>query len=292
MSTNRTVIYQVVIVCLMTLGAAGCGRQCLQEKQKGYQYTRIAEVGQNNFIWPAGKKAAVSLTFDDARPSEVDNGLEILDRYGVKGTFYVIPATVEKRLDGWKRAVANGHEIGNHTMTHPCSGNYYTGSREKALENYTLERMEQELDEANAVIQHLLGVTPTTFAYPCGQTFVSRGKALKSYVPLIAEKFAVGRGWGDKCINVPSFCDLAQVYCIELDGLDFEQAKHFIDRAVENGQWLIFGGHEVNHSGYQTIRIATLEAICKYANDPANGLWIDRVDVIGRYIAQQRKMHQ
>jgi peptidoglycan/xylan/chitin deacetylase (PgdA/CDA1 family) len=247
------------------------------------------EAGWKNFNWPAGKKAAVSLTFDDARPSEIDNGLDILDRYGAKATFYVIPSRMEKRLAGWKKAVANGHEIGNHTLVHPCSGNYL-GAREKALENYTLEIMEQELAEANAVIERMLGVRPTTFAYPCGQTFISRGTELKSYVPLITAKFAVGRGWGDKCLNDPAFCDLAQVYSIELDGLDFEQARNFIDRAVENGQWLIFCGHEVDRSGYQTIRTATLEAICKYANDHENKLWFDRVDVIGRYIAQQRQM--
>jgi len=78
MSTNKTAIHRVVIVCLIGLGAAGCGRQCLQEKGKGYQYTRIADGGQKNFNWPDGKRAAVSLTFDDARPSEIDNGLEIL----------------------------------------------------------------------------------------------------------------------------------------------------------------------------------------------------------------------
>jgi len=287
MSTNRTTVYSAAIVCLMTLGTAGCGRQCVQEKQKGYQYTRIAEVGQKNFIWPDGKRAAVSLTFDDARPSEIDNGLDILDRYGVKATFYVIPSNVEKRLAGWKKAVANGHEIGNHTLTHPCSGNYLWVR--KALENCTFETMEQEMEEANTAIQRLLGVTPTTFAYPCGQTFVSRGTEIKSYVPVVAGKFDIGRNVGDQCLNDPAFCDLAQVYSIELDYLDFEQARLFLDRAAANGQWLIFYGHEVNPSGPQTVRTATLDAICKYAGDPANGLWIDRVDVIGRYIAKQRQ---
>ena len=246
------------------------------------------EAGWKNFSWPAGKKAAVSLTFDDARPSEIDNGLEILDRYGVKASFYVIPSNVEKRLEGWKRAVANGHEIGNHTLTHPCSGNY-PWSREKALENYTLEKMEQEMDESNAAIERLLGVSPTTFGYPCAQTFVSRGTEVKSYVPLVARKFAVGRGYADQCFNDPAFCDLAQVYCLIIDGLDFEQVKELFDRAAD-GQWLILCAHKVERSaGNQTVLTATLEAICKYANDPANELWFDRVDVIGKYIAQQRQ---
>jgi len=288
MSRNRTAIYYCVTVWLTGLGVCGCGRQCLQEKQKGYQYTRIADRGQKNFSWPAGKRAAVSLTFDDARPSEIDNGLDILDRYGVKASFYVIPSNVEKRLAGWKKAVANGHEIGNHTLKHPCSGNY-PWSREKALENYTLEMMEQELEEANATVEQLLGVRPTTFGYPCAQTFVGRGTDVKSYVPLVARKFAVGRGYADQCLNDPAFCDLAQVYCLIIDGLDFEQVKVLFDRAAEDGQWLILCGHKVERSaGNQIVLTTTLEAICKYASDPATELWFDRVDVIGKYIAQQR----
>lgn len=39
------------------------------------------------FNWPQGKKAAISLTFDDARFSQSDTGTLFLDRYGVKATF-------------------------------------------------------------------------------------------------------------------------------------------------------------------------------------------------------------
>src|ERR1043165_2628361 len=71
------------------------------------------------FTWPDGKRAALSITFDDARTSQVDSGTALLDKYGIKATFFVVPPTVEERLDGWKKAVANGHEIGNHTINHP-----------------------------------------------------------------------------------------------------------------------------------------------------------------------------
>ncbi len=64
------------------------------------------------FAWPEGKHAAVSLSFDDARESQVISGTPLLDQYGVKATFYVVPSTMEKQLDGWKKAVTNGHEIG------------------------------------------------------------------------------------------------------------------------------------------------------------------------------------
>jgi peptidoglycan/xylan/chitin deacetylase (PgdA/CDA1 family) len=190
-------------------------------------------------------------------------------------------------LAGWKKAVANGHEIGNHTAKHPCSGNF-SWSREKALENYSLPEMQRELDQANAAIERLLGVKPTTFAYPCGQKFVGRGLSVKSYVPLVAEQFIVGRGAFDEVGNDPNFCDLAQATGVSLDGLDFDQAKQLIDKAAAEGRWLIFFGHEIGPVGHQTIATSTLQALCRYAQDPANGLWIDTVETIGRYILKER----
>ena len=156
------------------------------------------------FPWPGGKKCAVSLTFDDARPSQIDLGIPLLDRFGVKATFYVSPDALQERVDGWKRAAANGHEIGNHTMHHPCTGNY-AFARSKTLEAYTLDQMARELDSASGLIRSLLSVQTVSFAYPCGQTFVGRGKKVKSYVPLVAGRFETGRLWLREDSNDPFF---------------------------------------------------------------------------------------
>ena len=51
------------------------------------------------FTWPEGRQAAVSLSFDDARESQVIVGTHLLDQYGVKATFYVVPSTMEKQLE-------------------------------------------------------------------------------------------------------------------------------------------------------------------------------------------------
>jgi hypothetical protein len=240
------------------------------------------------FRWPEGKRAAISLTFDDARLSQVDVGLPILDRCKVKATFYVSPDGVKERLDGWQRAVKNGHEIGNHTLTHPCTGNY-DFSKDNALEDYTLERMTREIDEATLSIKKMLAVKPVSFAYPCCQTFVGRGMAVKSYVPLVAERFLTGRLGGDEAANDPKICDFAQLLAGGTDGAKFDDLKPVIDQAVSDGRWLILCGHEVGDGGFQTTPAKTLEALCRYASDPANGLWIDTVGRIGKYLADHRK---
>ena len=95
----------------------------------------------------------------------MDVGLPLFDRYGAKVTFVVNPPNMQKRLEAWKTAVAHGHEIGNHTTSHPCSGNF-AWSRDNALENYTPAMIEQQMDGANAEILRLVGVKAMTFATP------------------------------------------------------------------------------------------------------------------------------
>jgi peptidoglycan/xylan/chitin deacetylase (PgdA/CDA1 family) len=239
------------------------------------------------FQWPQGKRVAVSLSFDDARASQVDVGLPLFDANGVKVTFYVNPRSLEKRLDGWKKAAAKGHEIGNHSSSHPCTGNFLW-SRDHALENYTLAMMEQEMDGANADTERLLGVKPTTFAYPCGEKFIGRGAATISYVPLVAKRFRAGRGFRDEAANDPVFCDFAQVLGVDSDGMSFEEMKKTVLTAAKSGGWLVLAGHEIGKAGNQTTEAAVLEPFLKYTNDPANGIWLDTVDTIARYIQTQR----
>ena len=240
------------------------------------------------FSWPEGKRAAVSLTFDDARLTQPDVGFDILDGHDVRGTFYVTPRNMRERLDAWRAGVKAGHEIGNHTVHHPCSGNF-PWARDKALEDYTLERMEEELLDANAQIDEMLGVTPTTFAYPCAQTFVGRGENLRSYVPLVAKHFLVGRGGFDEIANDPGFCDLARVSGIMLDQLNWEEALRLLEAASVQGQWLILAGHEVNPEGHQAVIPDTLGRACEYCVNPDHGIWIDTVAAIGQYVRRVRE---
>jgi peptidoglycan/xylan/chitin deacetylase (PgdA/CDA1 family) len=239
------------------------------------------------FHWPAGKRVAVSLSFDDARASQVDVGVPLFEAHGVKVTFYVNPRSLEKRLDGWKKAAANGHEIGNHSSSHPCTGNF-TWSRDHALENYTLAMMEQEMDGANADTERLLGVKPTTFAYPCGEKFVGRGAATLSYIPLVAKRFRAGRGFRDEAANDPAFCDFAQLLGVDSDGMSLEEMKKAVLTAAKTGGWLVLAGHEIGKAGNQTTEAAVLDPFLKYASDPANGIWLDTVDTVARYIQTQR----
>lgn len=62
----------------------------------------------------------VCLTFDDGpNPASTPRLLEVLDRHGVKATFFMIGRELRAHPDVAREVVARGHELGNHTLTHP-----------------------------------------------------------------------------------------------------------------------------------------------------------------------------
>lgn len=240
-----------------------------------------------DFTWPKDKQMALSLSFDDARESQVTIGTPLLDSLDIKVTFYVFPGPLQKQLTGWRAAVKNGHEIANHSLTHPCSINF-AWARNNALENMTLKQMEQQLIESKKQIEALLGVETMHYAYPCGLTYVGKGKDTKSYVPLIAKYFQTGRDWMGEAPNDPVNCNFDQLTCISMDGKSFEELLPIIEEAKKNKQWLILGGHEINTTGNQTSRTDTIKKLAMYAKDPSNGIWLDPVGTIADYIKNFR----
>jgi peptidoglycan/xylan/chitin deacetylase (PgdA/CDA1 family) len=247
-----------------------------------------AASGQNQtFKWPDGKRFAISLSFDDARLSQVDTGLDVLKRAGVKATFYLVPSRAKERLEGWKRAVAEGHEIGNHSRSHACTANYRFALK-NALEEFTESRMDADLAGANEDLEQMLGVKPVSFAYPCGQTFVGRGVNTKSYIPLVAKRFLTGRGYMNEAANDPRVCDLAHLMGTAGDDLSFDQMRILAETAAKENRWLIFAGHEMGKRAFQVTDMGVLEEFCRYANNPANGIWLDTVVNIARYVQAHR----
>lgn len=242
------------------------------------------------FEWPDGNQAALSLSFDDARHSQIDTGLALFDKYDAKVTFYVVPDRVRERLEGWKQAVVNGHEIGNHTIHHPCTGNFDWVTPDNAIENYTLKRMRAELLDANQQIQELLGTTPESFAYTCGDVTVGRGLNNKSYIPVVAELFTSGRGWQNEAANNPEKVDMAHVLSMKMDDMSFENIRAIIEQARKKGYWVVLAGHEIGQDdGAYTTRTAMLERLLSYAQDKKNKIWIAPAGTISQYIKNKRK---
>ena len=250
--------------------------------------TRSSEAAPATFAWPDGKRAAVSLSFDDARASQLDQGLPVLAETGTKVTFYLTANNLGTRAADWRKAAAAGHELGNHSTVHPCSGNF-AWSRERALEDFSLDRMRQELNGASRAIERATGVRPVTFAYPCGETFVGRGRGVASYVPLVSELFVSGRLWLSEAPNDPAYVDLAQLFGYPMDDVDFSGLEPIVRDAIERGLWLVLAGHDIGQTpGKQVTRVDMLRALTRYLHEPSRGVWVDTVGAVATYVGRAR----
>ena len=71
-------------------------------------------------IWRMDKdKKAVYLTFDDGPiPRVTPWVLDVLDKYGIKATFFMVGDNIRKHPDEFRMVVERGHRIGNHTFNH------------------------------------------------------------------------------------------------------------------------------------------------------------------------------
>lgn len=190
------------------------------------------------------------------------DGRHILEDHGLRATFYVLPSGLAAAPDRWRSVARSGHEIGNHSRTHPCSANF-DFARANALEDKTTGDIAADVDAATALIQDLVGVRPRTFAYPCGQAFTGRGRHRQSYVPVIAERFLAGRGYGAEVGNAPDRCDLAHLDAYTIDGLDAGQLWSLVSAGMARGEWVILAGHDVGEDGPQTVCARELDAFCR-----------------------------
>lgn len=144
--TGRSVVPWVCVTAALG-AAAAVARIGLRPESQLFGRTLIA--GQES--------TELALTYDDGpNDRSTPELLEVLDRFGVCATFFMVGKFVRQRPDLARLVHAAGHVIGNHTMTHPF------------LANKSLRFVEEELRGCNDVLQDALGEPIRYFRAPFG----------------------------------------------------------------------------------------------------------------------------
>lgn len=103
--------------------------------------------------------SGVLLTIDDGPdPEDTREFLDLLDRFGVKAVFFVIGDKVREFPELAREMVARGHELGNHTMSHPQASMWCAGPA----------RTRREILDCQKAIDEATGVVPRWFRAPVG----------------------------------------------------------------------------------------------------------------------------
>ena len=192
--------------------------------------------------WPKGKRAAVSLTYDDGLDSQLENVAPQLDEFGLKATFFLTEENMEARLADWQALARRGHEIADHTMTHPCA---FDGFTSQSFAGQELAPMEQFLDT------NFGAGRPRSYAYPCGEVKLGKGapKArAAAYRAALGDMFLAARtvvGEPNDPRHVARDRFLLNGFEPTYDADDPRPASAYVQKAVERGHWAILIFHEV-----------------------------------------------
>jgi peptidoglycan-N-acetylglucosamine deacetylase len=241
-------------------------------------------------FWRDSIAGAVSLTFDDGIVTQLDNAIPCLNTNDLKGTFYLNPHRGERwdlLLSRWKEVSQQGHEIGNHTSSHPCSCNFGF-SADNCLEKLTLQDIADTIDEATEAMDTEFPEQNghRSFCYPCYQSHVGSGTNRTSYVPLVAERFVCGRGGGERANN-PRIIDLSYTWAWAVNGHSAQDMIDYVENAVSQGLWAIICMHGV---GGEHIAIETeaLAGLCTHLNDHRDRILTDTVVALADRIVSRR----
>jgi peptidoglycan/xylan/chitin deacetylase (PgdA/CDA1 family) len=243
-------------------------------------------------FWPDHAEGAVSLTFDDGMPSQLERAAPVLERVGLKATFYVNPGFSldwDKNVGRWRRLSAEGHELGNHTDKHPCScQSDFRHGGDYCLEKLDLKEIARAVDDAERALRDLTSrpSSARSFAYPCYNTDIAAGATRASYVPEVAKRYSAART-GLREDNDPSTTDLSYVYAFPADGQTAAQVISRIEGAVRRGRWAVIVFHGIG-AEWNVTQISDFDAIIEYLAYNRNHVWIEPFVQISDYIRSHR----
>ena len=223
-------------------------------------------------VWQ-GKKCAVVLTYDDAIDQHLDNAIPVLDSLKLKATFYVtaFSPSMQTRLNDWKRLSTNGHELGNHTLFHPCIGG--TGrewvSKQNDLRSFSVKRMENEVRMTNLFLQALDGKTKRTFAFTCGDMKVDDS----SFINGMKNDFVAARAVRNEMHKINEI-DLFNVDCYMVNNHSFEHMKEWVDKAIQSNSLLVILFHGVGGGNSLDVSLQAHRDILKYIKQREKDIYV------------------
>ena len=238
-----------------------------------------------NFFWPDDKKVAIVLTYDDGITSQLETAITQLDKEEFKGTFFIDGSMSDDEIIKWRQASLNGHELGNHTIFHPCSEKTLKLHPHYLNENYDRHTIIREIDMMNSMLFAVDGKTRRTYAYPCCETVVGgkdyvdtlRTSGLVTYARVGGGKVPVTDLKSLDLFRVPSW--------VATDINDPEVLIEYVEKTLKSGGLGIFQFHGVG-GDYLSVSAEAHQGLLNYLKEHPDvwvGTFVEVMDFVSSY---------
>lgn len=211
--------------------------------------------------WQGDRAGAFVFTFDDGQREQAAIAAPMMDALGLKGTFVInpgkTPANGESWFGTWEqwRALAkNGHEIGNHAMTH------------ENLSKASDEVLQREVVDAKALIEKEMGLLVYTFIYP----FNAEGDAARA---LVKKTHPVWSSGERKAYGGPQFTAA--------------KANAWVDEAIAQKSLVIAMIHGIDTGYLPFTGRAIFKEHLDYVKSKEAQVWIAPLATVKRYAAER-----
>jgi peptidoglycan/xylan/chitin deacetylase (PgdA/CDA1 family) len=220
--------------------------------------------------------AALSLTFDDSRTVHLDVAIPELNKRHLHATFFLIVAKTT-RLDEWRKIRLQGHEIGNHSISHE-----HPADLTKATEELQVEDAKNFLD-SNFNVQIL------TFAYP----FTEVSPGLLYWVKRYDFAARGGRGDGSAVYvtanQQPDWYEVpSQPSYTKYDSATY---RGWVDKDLAMNAWTTLQIHGIGDpsTGFEPIPTNTFIDLLDYLKSAeGKGLWVAPFGDVAAYFRAQK----
>lgn len=233
--------------------------------------------------WPGGHHAAIVLTYDDALRSQLDNAVPVLDANGFKGTFFLSGTFKQEDVERWRAAAKEGHELGNHTIFHPCAKGSFDMPPQQNAESYSVAWMLKEIGTMNNMLYAIDGRPEHTFATPCGQHMAGgedylpalRTSGLTKYVRAASDP---GTGVLDP-FDVPS--------TFFPDTTTGTQLIAYVEKVRTAGGLGVMGFHGVG-GDYLTVSAEAHKELIEYLKAHKDEIWVAPFGEVMGYVSSHK----
>jgi len=131
----------------------------------------------------AKTRRTIALTFDDGPSDQTSDLIEYLDSQNVKATFFQCGLNVRRRAAIAGQVAAAGHQLGNHTYSHPL------------LPFKSPAVIDRECTMAQEVVSSVTGITPMVLRPPYGMRWYGMGKVQRKLSLLGVHWTVIGNDW-------------------------------------------------------------------------------------------------